>query len=50
MDVAEDHDVVGHVLSVPTTTVGVGSDVDVNVTPLRVIAEDEVPTVLNGEA
>ena len=36
----------GHVLSVPITTVGVGSDVDVNVNPLRVIAEEEVPAVL----
>ena len=50
MDVTEDHDVVGHVLSVPITTVGVESTVDVNVTPMRVIAEDEVPAVLNGEA
>ena len=49
-DVVEAHDDVAHVLSVPTTTVGVGSAVVVNEKPLRVIVVDEVPAVLGGEA
>ena len=48
-DVTELHVEVPQVLSVPITTVGVGSTVVVNDKPLRVIDAEEVPAVLNGE-